>query len=297
MRYISTRGDCPGARLRRRPARGPRRRRRPLSCRRVAALLADEMRGLRGLALCRARRPRHAAFLGGQIDDGGLPPHRARGLCRLRPPGGGAAEAARRPRLAAGAVPRPDARLQGHGAAAARPPVRPCAGASAASASPSSAPPPATPARPPSRPAATAQPSTSSSCIRDGRVSEVQRRQMTTVLAPNVHNIAVEGTFDDCQDLVKAMFTDPRFRDELQLCRRSTRSTGRGSWPRSSITSPPRWRSARPSGAVAFAVPTGNFGNVYAGYAARAHGAADRAADRRRPTATTSWRASSPRAT
>ena len=50
-----------------------------------------------------------------------------------------------------------------------------------------------------------------------GRVSDVQRRQMTTVDEPNVHNVAVEGTFDDCQDLVKAMFADERFRDELQL--------------------------------------------------------------------------------
>ena len=43
-----------------------------------------------------------------------------------------------------------------------------------------------------------------------GRVSDVQRRQMTTVDAPNVHAVAVEGTFDDCQDLVKAMFNDAR---------------------------------------------------------------------------------------
>ena len=47
-----------------------------------------------------------------------------------------------------------------------------------------------------------------------GRTSLVQRRQMTTVLAPNVRNIAVEGTFDDCQDLVKAMFADAAFRTE-----------------------------------------------------------------------------------
>src|SRR3546814_467919 len=50
-----------------------------------------------------------------------------------------------------------------------------------------------------------------------GRVSEVQRRQMTTVLAPNVYNIAVAGTFDDCQDLVKAMFNDLAFRDAMNL--------------------------------------------------------------------------------
>src|SRR4051794_14500354 len=50
-----------------------------------------------------------------------------------------------------------------------------------------------------------------------GRTSEVQRRQMTTARAPNVANIAVEGTFDDCQDLVKAMFGDAPFRRDLRL--------------------------------------------------------------------------------
>src|SRR5690606_26944497 len=50
-----------------------------------------------------------------------------------------------------------------------------------------------------------------------GRVSEVQRRQMTTVDEPNVHNVAVEGTFDDCQALVKAMFNDRAFRDRNRL--------------------------------------------------------------------------------
>ena len=50
-----------------------------------------------------------------------------------------------------------------------------------------------------------------------GRVSEVQRRQMTTVLEPNVHNIALEGTFDDCQDMVKALFADAAFREEHRL--------------------------------------------------------------------------------
>src|SRR6185437_15344500 len=49
------------------------------------------------------------------------------------------------------------------------------------------------------------------------RISEVQRRQMTTVHAPNVANIAIEGTFDDCQDLVKAMFADTPFRRSMSL--------------------------------------------------------------------------------
>ena len=61
----------------------------------------------------------------------------------------------------------------------------------------------------------------------EGRTSEVQRRQMTTVDAPNVHIVAVEGTFDDCQDLVKAMFTDARSASGCSLAR-STRSTGPG---------------------------------------------------------------------
>ena len=51
----------------------------------------------------------------------------------------------------------------------------------------------------------------------EGRVSEVQRRQMTTVMAPNVHNIAIRGTFDDCQALVKAMFNDAAFRRDMNL--------------------------------------------------------------------------------
>ena len=50
-----------------------------------------------------------------------------------------------------------------------------------------------------------------------GRVSEVQRRQMTTVDAPNVHNLAIEGTFDDCQDLVKMLFADVAFRERRRL--------------------------------------------------------------------------------
>ena len=86
----------------------------------------------------------------------------------------------------------------------------------AASTPPSSARPRAIPARPRSRPCATAQTIDIFMLHPRGRVSEVQRRQMTTVLAPNVHNIAIEGTFDDCQDLVKALFNDLAFRDRLR---------------------------------------------------------------------------------
>jgi threonine synthase len=104
-----------------------------------------------------------------------------------------------------------------------------------------------------------------------GRVSEVQRRQMTTVLAPNVFNIAIEGTFDDCQDLVKAMFNDHRFRDELNLS-----AVNSINWARVMAQTVYYVAAAvalgAPDRAVSFAVPTGNFGNVYAGYAARAMG-------------------------
>jgi threonine synthase len=105
-----------------------------------------------------------------------------------------------------------------------------------------------------------------------GRVSDVQRRQMTTVDAPNVHNVAVEGTFDDCQDMVKALFADDDFRD-----RRNLSAVNSINWARVMaqlvyyVTSAVRLGGAegRP---VAFSVPTGNFGNVFAGYGAQRMG-------------------------
>ena len=107
-----------------------------------------------------------------------------------------------------------------------------------------------------------------------GRVSDVQRRQMTTVLAPNVHNIAVEGTFDDCQDLVKGMFNDEGFRDALNLS-----AVNSINWARVMAQIVYYFAAAAKLGApdqpVSFIVPTGNFGNVYAGYAARQMGLAD----------------------
>jgi threonine synthase len=104
-----------------------------------------------------------------------------------------------------------------------------------------------------------------------GRVSDVQRRQMTTATERNVHNIAVEGTFDDCQSLVKALFADGDLRDRLAL-------TGVNSINFARILAQiPYYFTAgvslgAPHRAVAFTVPTGNFGDIFAGYAARAMG-------------------------
>ena len=101
----------------------------------------------------------------------------------------------------------------------------------------------------------------------EGRVSEVQRRQMTTVLADNVHNVAVRGTFDDCQDLVKAMFNDTPFRDRHHLS-----AVNSINWARVMAQIVYYVHAALQLGApdreVSFTVPTGNFGNVFAGYAA-----------------------------
>lgn len=100
-----------------------------------------------------------------------------------------------------------------------------------------------------------------------GRVSEVQRRQMTTVLDKNVHNIAIEGSFDDCQALVKAMFNDHAFRDEVSLA-----GVNSINWGRVMAQIVYFFTSAvalgAPSRPVSFSVPTGNFGDIFAGYAA-----------------------------
>jgi threonine synthase len=105
----------------------------------------------------------------------------------------------------------------------------------------------------------------------EGRTSEVQRRQMTTVLSPNVANLAVAGSFDDCQDLVKAMFADAPFREEMGLA-----AVNSINWARVALQIPYYVAAALALGApdrdVAFAVPTGNFGNVLAAWAARRMG-------------------------
>jgi len=106
-----------------------------------------------------------------------------------------------------------------------------------------------------------------------GRISEVQRRQMTTVPAPNVHAMAIDGSFDDCQDLVKAMFADARFRGELALS-----AVNSINWARIMAQVVYYVTAAvelgAPERAVSFAVPTGNFGNVYAAHVARRMGLA-----------------------
>src|SRR5580693_372645 len=98
-----------------------------------------------------------------------------------------------------------------------------------------------------------------------GLTSEVQRRQMTTVKAANVANVAIEGTFDQCQVLVKAMFADKDFRNDLRLS-----AVNSINWARIAAQIPYYVSAALALGApereIAFSVPTGNFGNVLAAW-------------------------------
>ncbi|KAL3421528.1 threonine synthase [Phlyctema vagabunda] len=109
-----------------------------------------------------------------------------------------------------------------------------------------------------------------------GRVSPVQEAQMTTVLDANVHNLAVEGSFDDCQDTVKALFADPEINETLSLG-----AVNSINWARilaqttyyfqayfALIESP----TYKPGHKVRFVVPTGNFGDILAGYFAKKMG-------------------------
>jgi threonine synthase len=103
------------------------------------------------------------------------------------------------------------------------------------------------------------------------RISEVQRRQMTTVASENAHAIAIEGTFDDCQDLVKALFGDAQLRGALNLA-----AVNSINWARIAAQTVYYFAAAAALGAflrpVSFSVPTGNFGNIYAGHVARQMG-------------------------
>ncbi len=105
----------------------------------------------------------------------------------------------------------------------------------------------------------------------EGRVSDVQRRQMTTPTEANVHAIAIKGTFDDCQNIVKALFNDLPFRDRLGLA-----GVNSINWARLMAQIVYYFTSAVALGApgrtVSFSVPTGNFGDVLAGYAAKRMG-------------------------
>lgn len=101
-----------------------------------------------------------------------------------------------------------------------------------------------------------------------GRVSEMQRRQMTTVEAPNIHVIALEGTFDDAQACVKTLFSHKFLRDELNLC-----GVNSINFARILFQTIYYFTSAAvlggPSRAVSFVVPTGNFGDIFAGWIAK----------------------------
>ena len=104
-----------------------------------------------------------------------------------------------------------------------------------------------------------------------GRVSEVQRRQMTTVESSNIYNIALEGTFDDCQDMVKLLFSDQEMREKYNLSAVNSINWARilsqivyYFWAGTSIQDTNK--------KLKFIVPTGNFGNIFAGYAAHKMG-------------------------
>jgi len=105
----------------------------------------------------------------------------------------------------------------------------------------------------------------------EGRTSEVQRKQMTTVDAANIHNIAVRGNFDDAQAIVKALFNDHAFRDQHRLA-----AVNSINWARIMAQVVYYFTAAvtlgAPHRAVSFAVPTGNFGDIFAGYVARQMG-------------------------
>ena len=104
-----------------------------------------------------------------------------------------------------------------------------------------------------------------------GRISDVQRRQMTTASEENVHNIALDGTFDDCQAIVKSLFGNLALRDNIQMTGINSINVARilaqiAYYFTSGVS------LGAPHRAVAFTVPTGNFGDIFAGYAAKQMG-------------------------
>lgn len=104
-----------------------------------------------------------------------------------------------------------------------------------------------------------------------GRVSEIQERQMTTVPDDNIHCVSVDGTFDDCQDIVKASFNDKEFRDSVKLgavnsinwCRVLAQTTYYF-WSYLRVTDVEKKKTGDIQ--VNYSVPTGNFGDILAGY-------------------------------
>ncbi|MBW3096921.1 threonine synthase [Pseudohoeflea coraliihabitans] len=105
----------------------------------------------------------------------------------------------------------------------------------------------------------------------EGRVSQVQQRQMTTSQSANVHALAVKGNFDDCQDLIKAMFGHGAFRDRVRLS-----GVNSINWARIMAQIVYYFSAAvslgAPSRKISFTVPTGNFGDIFAGYGAKRMG-------------------------
>ena len=197
-----------------------------------------------------------------------------------------------------GLVERPDAGVQGHGDAVPRPRRSSTSWRGAAARSTSSARPRATPAAPPSTRCAASAASRSFMLSPHGRMSPFQQAQMFSLQDANIHNIAIDGVFDDCQDLVKAVSADLAFKQRARDRHRQLDQLGAPRWRRSSTTSPAtsRRRDATAS-AVDFAVPTGNFGNICAGHVAR-RWACRSAASCSRPTRTTcSTSSSAPAAT
>ncbi len=104
-----------------------------------------------------------------------------------------------------------------------------------------------------------------------GRTSEVQRRQMTTLGASNIHALAVDGTFDDCQDMVKELFADAPFRSSTQLLAVNSINFARV-LAQIVYYFYAALRLGAPAAELNFTVPTGNFGDIYAGYLARGMG-------------------------
>ena len=105
----------------------------------------------------------------------------------------------------------------------------------------------------------------------EGRVSPIQQRQMTSVIADGAHAVAVDGNFDDCQDAVKALFRDLAFRDRVGLSAINSINWAR-LMPQIVYYATAALSLGAPDREVAFSVPTGNFGNIFAGYAAKQMG-------------------------